>query len=133
MRTAISDLPVTDEVRTGYDRDLFRHWVDADGDGCDARSEVLIAEADDPTSVGPGCALSGGRWFSYYDRVSSTETGDVDIDHMVPLAEASDSGAHAWTPEQREAYANGGQSLWQAASRRRPVGETMRQFAYRLV
>ncbi len=106
LRTAIADLPVTDEVRTGYDRDLFRHWVDADGDGCDARNEVLIAEADDPTSVGPGCALSGGRWFSYYDRVSWTDTGDIDIDHMVPLAEAWDSGAHAWTPEQREEYAN---------------------------
>jgi uncharacterized protein DUF1524 len=104
--TAISDLPVASEVRTGYDRTLFNHWIDADGDGCSTRNEVLIAEADDPVTVGSGCSLSGGRWFSYYDRVSWTSTSDVDIDHMVPLAEAWDSGARSWTSAQRQSYAN---------------------------
>ena len=97
LTTAISDLPVATESRTGYNRDLFPHWIDADGDGCSTRNEVLISEADDPVTVGSGCSLSGGRWFSYYDRVSWTDTGRVDIDHMVPLAEAWDSGAGSWT------------------------------------
>ena len=70
LTTATSDLPVASEVRSGYDRDLFPHWVDADGDGCDTRREVLISEADDPVTVGSGCSLSGGRWYSYYDAVS---------------------------------------------------------------
>ena len=103
---AVADLPVAAEVRTGYSRSLFPHWVDDDGDGCSTRSEVLIAEADDPVSVGSGCALSGGRWFSYYDRVSWTDTGRIDIDHMVPLAEAWDSGARSWTTDTRRSYAN---------------------------
>ena len=85
------------EVRTGYDRNLFPHWVDADGDGCSTRNEVLLAEADDPPSVGADCTLTGGRWFSYYDRVSSTARPALDIDHMVALAEAWDSGARTWT------------------------------------
>jgi hypothetical protein len=106
LMTAIADLPVASEVRTGYDRDLFPHWVDADGDGCHARNEVLIAEADDPVTVGSGCSLSGGRWFSYYDQVSWTQTSDVDIDHMVPLAEAWDSGARTWSTSVRQSYAN---------------------------
>ncbi len=106
LTQAITDLPVATESRTGYDRDLFRHWVDADGDGCSTRNEVLISEADDPVTVGSGCSLSGGRWFSYYDRVSWTDPADVDIDHMVPLAEAWDSGASAWTAARRESYAN---------------------------
>lgn len=104
--TAIADLPVATEVRTGYDRALFKHWVDADGDSCDTRREVLISEADDPVTVGSGCSLTGGRWFSYYDRVSWTDTGRIDIDHMVPLAEAWDSGARTWTSTRREQYAN---------------------------
>ena len=106
LTTAISDLTVASEVRTGYSRDLFPHWVDADGDGCHARNEVLIEEADDPVTIGSGCSLSGGRWFSYYDRVSWTSTSDVDIDHMVPLAEAWDSGARSWTTATRQSYAN---------------------------
>ena len=106
LMTAISDLPTATEVRTGYSRDLFPHWIDADGDGCSTRNEVLIAEADDPVTVGSGCSLSGGRWFSYYDRVSWTATSDVDIDHMVPLAEAWDSGARTWTTATRQAFAN---------------------------
>jgi uncharacterized protein DUF1524 len=103
---AIADLTVGTEVRTGYARSLFPHWVDADGDGCSTRSEVLIQEADDPVNVGSGCSLSGGRWFSYYDRVSWTDSGRIDIDHLVPLAEAWDSGARSWTTATRQAYAN---------------------------
>jgi hypothetical protein len=29
----------------GYDRTLFKHWIDADKNGCDTRKVVLIAEA----------------------------------------------------------------------------------------
>lgn len=106
LSRAVTDLPVATEVRTGYDRGLFPHWVDADGDGCDTRREVLVAEADDPVTVGSGCSLTGGRWFSYYDRVSWTDPADLDIDHLVPLAEAWDSGARSWTTSVRQSFAN---------------------------
>jgi hypothetical protein len=106
LARAIADLTVRAEVRTGYSRDLFPHWTDADGDGCSTRHEVLIAEAVDPPTVGDDCALRGGRWFSYYDRVSWTDSGRIDVDHLVPLAEAWDSGARQWRPRTRRAYAN---------------------------
>lgn len=106
LRTAVEDLPVAGEVRTGYARKKFPHWVDADGDGCSTRNEVLLAEADDPPSVGDDCKLTGGRWFSYYDGVSVNGPGGLDIDHVVALAEAWDSGARTWTTETRRLYAN---------------------------
>lgn len=85
LTSGISALSVGTENRTGYSRDLFRHWVDADGDGCDTRDEVLIAEADVAPTVGSGCSLSGGRWYSYYEGASQTDPSALDIDHMVPL------------------------------------------------
>jgi hypothetical protein len=106
LRTAVANLPVATEVRTGYDRSLFPLWIDADGNGCNTRYEVLIAEATTKPTVGSGCSLSGGRWYSYYDNAYWTITSDLDIDHMVPLAEAWDSGARSWTTSRRQSYAN---------------------------
>lgn len=94
------------EIRTGYDRDLFRHWIDADGDGCNTRYEVLIAEATRTPTVGSGCSLSGGSWVSLYDGVTFTDPGGMDVDHMVALAEAWDSGARTWSAARRQAFAN---------------------------
>ncbi|MEU5874110.1 HNH endonuclease family protein [Glycomyces sp. NPDC047369] len=106
LAEALAALPVADESRTGYDRDLFRHWVDEDGDGCRTRQEVLIAEAVTAPAVDEDCKVTGGTWYSYYDETTVEGPAKLDIDHLVPLAEAWDSGASAWTPERREAYAN---------------------------
>jgi len=89
-----------------YNRDAFRHWVDTDGDGCDTRAEVLIAESATPVRFSSGCTVSGGRWTSYYDGVTWTRASDVDVDHFVPLQEAWQSGASRWTAAKRQAYAN---------------------------
>ncbi|WP_406274880.1 HNH endonuclease family protein [Actinacidiphila glaucinigra] len=106
LREAISSLPVIGEDRLGYERTAFRHWIDADRNGCSTRAEVLMQEAVEPPAVGTGCTLSGGRWYSYYDAAYVDGASGLDIDHMVPLAEAWDSGASQWTAAQRQAYAN---------------------------
>ena len=106
LADAIADLKMTGEQRDGYDRDEFHHWIDADGDGCDTRDEVLLEEAVEIPKQGEDCDLSGGIWQSLYDGEAVTDSSDLDIDHMVPLAEAWDSGAHGWDAEQREKFAN---------------------------
>ncbi len=106
LRSAVAGLPVAVEERTGYDRDLFPHWIDEDRDGCHTRREVLITEATTPPVIGPQCAIVGGQWYSYYDDATWSDQADLDIDHVVALAEAWDSGASRWTTVQRRAYAN---------------------------
>lgn len=103
LRAAVRALPVADETPDGYDRDLFKHWVDADHDCQDTREEVLVAESRVPVD---GCTVTTGEWFSWYDRQTWTQASDVDIDHLVPLKEAWDSGARAWGADARERYAN---------------------------
>lgn len=105
-KTLLAQLGVAREHSAGYDRSLFPLWIDADHDGCDTRDEVLIAEATSAPTVGTGCSLSGGRWFSKYDGVTTTDPSTFDIDHLVPLAEAWQSGAWHWSTATRERYAN---------------------------
>ena len=90
----------------GYSRNLFKHWIDADKNGCNTRYEVLLAEAIVKPKVGARCYLTGGRWRSSYDGKIFTNPTGLDIDHMVPLAEAWRSGAWAWTATQRMDFAN---------------------------
>jgi len=101
-----AEVPTSSPVTTGYDRGLFTHWIDADGDGCNTRAEVLIAESLVPVSFSSGCTVSGGEWYSWFDGATWTAASDVDIDHFVPLSEAWKSGAHAWTANQRRSFAN---------------------------
>ena len=112
IAAVVNSLPVATEVRTGYDRTLFKHWNSGlpTGSGgiayCDTRDEVLISESvTKATWSGTSCTITGS-WYSYYDGVTTTDPGTFDIDHMVPLAEAWDSGASGWTAAQRETYAN---------------------------
>lgn len=96
-----------EEYIGGYDRKLFKHWVDANKNGCDTRKEVLIAEATIKPKIGAKCVLSGGTWVSSYDNKTFKGSGSgLDVDHMVPLAEAWRSGAWQWTSEEREKFAN---------------------------
>jgi len=101
---------VQDEVQSlnvPYDRDLYRHWVDADGDCQDTRQEVLITESLEPVEMDErGCRVVSGSWFDAFTGQTFTDPSSLDIDHMIPLAEAHRSGAATWNAEQREAYAN---------------------------
>ncbi|WP_241562112.1 HNH endonuclease family protein [Streptomyces hoynatensis] len=88
---------------TGYSRDRFPHWTSEEG--CTVRERVLLRDGRDVTA-GEDCAPVSGRWHSPYDGADFTDPGDLDIDHVVPLANAWRSGADEWTDEQREAFAN---------------------------
>jgi hypothetical protein len=108
LAEAVDRLSLGTESREGYTRESFRHWNAGDNpsDGCHTRAEVLIHEAVEAPTIAANCRLEGGSWFSYYDNVTVTSASGLDIDHMVSLAEAWDSGASAWTAQRREAYAN---------------------------
>lgn len=107
MVRVAAGIPVARERGAGYRRELFRHWTDDDGDGCNTREEVLIAESTSRAQVDPyGCKVVAGDWYSPYDGVTHTDPSDLDIDHLVPLKEAWDSGAHSWSSAKRRQFAN---------------------------
>ena len=95
-----------------YDRDLFPHWITITGT-CNTREQVLKRDGSD-VAVDGSCYPTTGSWHSPFDGATWTDPADVDIDHMVPLAEAWSSGAWAWSASRRQTYANdlGGPELW---------------------
>ena len=97
---------------SGYSREEFRHWSKASDFGwdppqasCDAREAALVRDGEN-VEVGSGCKVSSGSWFDPYTEQTFTDPQDLDIDHVVPLANAWRSGASSWDDEQRERYAN---------------------------
>ena len=106
-RSVLSNIKVENEYKTGYKRSLFIHWADLDGNGCDTREEILKRDSVSKPQVDPyRCYVVAGDWYSPYDGAKLSDRGDVDIDHVVALKEAWDSGAWAWSESQRKAYAN---------------------------
>ena len=103
-----------------YRRESFgRPWHDVDGNGCNQRDDVLLRDAVPGTarSVRQGACghdVIAGTWLDPYTGISLTfsdlkepaQAQAIQIDHLVPLAEAWVSGASSWSAEQRERYAN---------------------------
>ena len=103
----LQTIRVENEYQVGYARTLFEHWRDIDGDGCDSRDQVLKRDSISLPQVDPvNCNVVAGDWISPYDGARWSNPSDIDIDHVVALKEAWDSGAWAWSAAQRKAFAN---------------------------
>ena len=103
----LASIAVQNENPAGYSRDLFPHWLDVDGDGCNAREQVLKRDSTTLPQVDPyNCYVVAGDWASPYDGRIVRDRTQVDIDHVVALKEAWDSGAWAWSAAMRTAFAN---------------------------
>lgn len=88
-----------------YDRSLYGGWIG----GCiNTRERVLLDESliEVERDEDDACKLRSGLWYDPYTAKFFTDPGDLDIDHMVPLKETHQSGAHAWDAEKRKAFAN---------------------------
>lgn len=104
-RSYLAALTVSAEgSSSGYSRDLFPHWSTVSG-SCNTRETVLKRDGSNVVTDS-GCASTSGSWYSPFDGATWYAASDVDIDHMVPLAEAWRSGANGWTTTQRQQFAN---------------------------
>ena len=92
----LAQMPVAGESDGGvaYDRDLYGGWTRVRS-GCDTRCAVLEDER-----------RADGSWLSWYDGQVISSASSLDIDHMVPLAEAHSSGGWQWSSSQKRNYAN---------------------------
>ncbi len=93
--------------KTGYSRERFGEtWIDIDGDGCDTRQAILRRDLRGERRLA-GCEIVGGILVDPYTgrRLRFASTG-LDIDHVVALVDAWQSGAARFRPGKRLAFAN---------------------------
>jgi len=115
-RAGLAALPVRP---LGPDDDYVREkfgqaWADVDGNGCDTRNDVLARDLRDarldPDPGAPCVVLRGTLDDPYTGEVvpfaRGPDSADVQIDHVVALADAWRTGARAWTAQRRLAFAN---------------------------
>ena len=105
LQLIIASVPLT---LPDYDRGEWRSWFDADGDCQDTRQEVLIEESNIPVTFESSnqCRVASGDWTGPYTNTAVDNPSDLDIDHMVPLANAHRSGGWTWSKEQKASFAN---------------------------
>lgn len=105
VRAQLAELTVAEwDAMRGYSRDLFPHWRTVDG--CDVRQTVLARDGEQVQTETESCRVVSGSWFSPFDETTLDDPRDVDIDHIVPLANAWRTGASEWDDERRAAFAN---------------------------
>ena len=99
-------IPVADEhLGAGYDRTSFDYPSDPDGDGCDTEPRAH-PDSSPAARVSGGCHVASGTWVSPYDGHTYTQPSTLEIDDVVALKEAWDSGAWAWSDARKAAFAN---------------------------
>ncbi|MBB3713924.1 hypothetical protein FHS00_003537 [Limimaricola variabilis] len=110
VAAALRQLPrirVENEYAKGYSREDWPHWVDEDGDCINARHEVLLSESERAVEYSPdGCRILTGLWHDRFTGQVFLQAEDLDVDHLVPLAEAHRSGGFRWDRTVRAAFAN---------------------------
>ena len=96
-----------DPGRSRYERDAWEPhgWADADGDGCNTREEVLLAEGRG-VQTGAGCKVLAGEWTDRYTGRQVNSAAQLQIDHLVALSDAHASGGWAWPAERKARFAN---------------------------
>ena len=91
-----------------YERSDYYHWIDADGDCQDTRVEVLVEENIGTISylTNSSCKVVTGAWYDPFTNTTFSTASRLDVDHMVPLKEAHESGAYLWSSIKKKEFAN---------------------------
>lgn len=107
-----SESVVVQATGSDYDRSFFGGWRDSDGDCLDTRGEVLVDRSlTEAVLDETGCRIVGGTWWDFYTGKILSDSSTIDIDHLVPLHEAWDLGAHEWDRSRAADFANDPENL----------------------
>jgi len=95
-----------------YNRADYKHWIDADDDCQDTRTEILIKRnIQNLTYNKANCRVISGKWLNEYSGEYIYYSRDIDLDHVISLSEADRAGAAKWNARQKMIFANDEENL----------------------
>lgn len=114
----LEPVQISDESAEPFDRVSWGRWADADKDCQNTRQEVLIRDSLVVVTFKDSdrCVVASGEWICPYTGERFTDPRDLDIDHIVPLKEAHESGGFGWDLEHKKNYFNYIDGLWPASA-----------------
>lgn len=99
--TELESVKVGDPVKAEYSRSDWKHWT---GSPCNSRIQILQRDGENVDVQ--NCKVVSGKWKDPYSDFVTTNSSELDIDHIVPLSYANKHGASTWNKETKEAFAN---------------------------
>ena len=110
----LNKLPVKGRApKTGYSREQFPHWKDPDRNGCDSRNDILKRDLTNVVfkSGTNNCKVISGTLLDPYSNKLiafdiNKSSSTIDIDHVVALSNAWQTGAFQLTLLERTNFAN---------------------------
>lgn len=119
---ALAKIEIKEKQKVDYNRDEWDHWASKagkNGKSCwTVREEVLYRQAETGTAIlkdkngkettdySKACEITGGAWKDPYSGATIKKPKELDIDHMIPLKYAAQTGGQSWSQTKKGHYAN---------------------------
>jgi hypothetical protein len=105
-------LAITNTAHSKYVRKEWKHWSDRDKNCLNTKEEILKARSKSIVLTSKkGCRIKSGSWDDYYYPETISDMKQIDVDHLIPLKHAYDTGGANWSPEKKEQFANDPENL----------------------
>lgn len=106
-RKIASAKPVSALSTPPYKRDEWGKWADPDSDCRDTRQEILLRDNVGEVQLSPDrCKVVKGKWIDFYTGEVVLEASQVQIDHVVSVKSAHETGGFKWPRARRSHFYN---------------------------
>lgn len=115
LKKELENIKVIDNYKGEYNRTDYKHWENITN--CwNKREDILYNQGKniilldknkkETDNIKNACYIKSGEWKDFYTNEIITDIGQIDIDHVVPLKIANNSGGNIWVSKVKKQFAN---------------------------
>lgn len=115
LKKELQRIKTIDNYNGDYNRKDYKHWENIT-DCWNKREDILYNRGknvifldknkNETKNINKACYIKSGEWKDFYTNEVITDIGEIDIDHVVPLKIANNSGGNIWVSKIKKQFAN---------------------------